>query len=724
MSLPQNTIGRFLCPLLIAVPGLIAGGCTATPEAPPSEGPVYEARWENLAPVTDNTNIDLPAQPDRAHPYAVAMSPDGEVALVTLRGSEVSPGHEVVVIDVPGRRLVRRLTVGARPVAVGIRPQNDYAVVLSHLSPMAAVIDLATQEVTGQLRVGHYAENLAFSSDGRRMYVSNRATDEVERWEVRVSEMGLTATRHDNVPAGVNPGAIGIAETAGKIYVADAGGLGLRVFDMDSMEELGFIPLNAPVFDVASMGGWIVATTLNGTSGLPCPSDADYPGEEGDGIFAHITDTTCGRGFADIQNEVAFIDTEYDLVAVRYTSDTAEVSEADREGDHDPELQKVVGALPFGIAVAGPGRAFVSMGSSFEVTEMVVEGEMGSGAPPTMEMPQTWATDFAPRGVAVDADGRTLVVANMLGETVSILDVSSGERTDIEVGDTTNPFPATSAEIGELFFNSSAYSSDGDQSCSHCHPDADSDGKSWGVGLVRAYGRRATMVIKNLHDTAPLLIEGVFEETDFTVEMEAMAFRPDFHDSSYALQVSLRDEYFQEVSHEMLERNLGFDEMAAHVADYLVAETRLLPSPFPDDTPEAERGHALFFRPDVGCANCHPPPSFASPDNFTGVTTMARFDRPRRDLDPDVSTKYIEEARDGFFNANSLRGTWDRRGVFFHDGRARTLRETVLTPGHACLEEGERAFNESEGRVDTNGGVSHLTCSQIDDLIAFIISID
>jgi len=708
---------------LVVVVCVIGSGCTG-PESIRSGEAAFEGRWDNLPPIADNPNEGLPAQPRRAHPYAVAMTPGGQIALVTLRGSEILPGDEVAVIDVPGRRVVKRLTVGARPVAVRMHPGERYAIVLSQLSPMAAVIDLETQEVASQLPIGYYAENLAFSSDGRRMYLTNRLADTVERWDVRVRETGFTANRVAGVPAGVNPGAIGVAEEAGKLYVADAGGLGLRIFDSESLDELGFIPMNAPIFDVTAMGSWIAATTLNGSSGLPCPADADYPGEEGDGIFAHITDTTCSRGFADIQNEVAFIDTTYDLVAVRFTSDTAEVSEADREGDHDPEIQKVVGSLPFGIAVAGPGRAYVTMGASFEVSEMLVEGEMGASLPPTMEMPRTWPTGFAPRGVAVDAGGQTLVVANMLGETVSIIEVASGARTDVDVGDADHPFPATSAEIGELFFNTSRYSTDGDQSCSHCHPDADTDGKSWGVGLVRAYGRRATMVIKNLHDTKPLLIEGVFEETDFTVEMEAIAFRPDFHDTSYALQVSLRDEFFREVSHEMLGRNLGFDEMAAHVADYLMAETRLLPSPFPDDTPEAERGHALFFRPDVGCANCHPPPSFASPDNFAGVTTMARFDRPRRDLDPDVSTKYIENARDGFFNANSLRGVWDRRGVFFHDGRARTLRETLLTPGHACLEEGELAFNESDGRVDTNGGVSHLTCSQIDDLIAFLRSID
>jgi len=682
-------------------------------------GTGFDGNWENLAPVTAATAGE--AQPLRAHPFAVAMTSDGRTALVTLRGSEREPGDQVVFIDVAARRAGDRVTVGARPAAIALRPQGDFAVVLSWYSPFAAVISLASHRLVGTLRLGYYAADLVFDDSGERMWVSNRADDQVSEWRVTALSGGLSATLVASQPAGTNPGALALSGDGSALYVADAGGLGVRVYDTADLTERGFIPLNAPVFDLAAMGPWVVAATLNDTNGLPCDRDSDFPGVQGDGIYGLITDSTCSRGFADVQNELAFIDPGSDQVAIRYTSDSAEISEADREGDHDPALMQVRGSLPASIAVVRPTRAYLAMSASFELVEVAIDGS----APPQLTMPRAWDTGFAPQSVAVDGEGTVAVTANKLGDSVTIIDLASGERSDVGLGPSGSPpFPATEAELGELFFNTSRYATDGDISCTHCHPDGENDGKAWDVDVVRAYGRRAVMPMRYLADGKPLLIEGVFDELDFNLEMEGISFRPDFHDSSYTLQVERRDQFYRDRSRELFGREVGFTEMVRAVGAFLVVEPRGLPSPFADDTPAAERGRSLFLRPDVGCAACHPPPTFASEENFAGVTTLGRYDRPRRDLDPNVSIKFIENARDGFFNANTLRGLWDRRGALFHDGRARTIREALLTPGHRCLHEGERAFNEFDGQVDTNGGISQLSCDQIDDLVAYLVTLD
>jgi DNA-binding beta-propeller fold protein YncE len=674
--------------------------------------------WDNLTPVA-NPNTDAASQPERAHPYGVALTDDGRIGLVTLRGSEIDPGDELAIIDMPGRSVEHRVTVGDRPTAVRIRPGSNHAVVLSHLSRYAAIVDINGASVVGRIDVGYYAQRLVFTADGDTMFVTNRADDTVQRWDLGTVGSSINATLATEAPAGVNPSAIALSPDENKLYVADVGGLGVRVYDPATLAELEMIDLNAPVFDLAPMGTWIVATTLNDTNGLPCEDDGDYVGTQGDGIFPMVTDRTCSRGFADIQNDVAFIDPTTDRLATRFTSDSAEISEADREGDHDPAAMQVRGALPQSIAVLRSTRAYVTMGASNELVEMSVDG----ASPPAMTMPRSWDTGFAPRGLAIDSNGTVALVANHLGDSASIIDLVDGDRVDVSLGD--GPaFPSTSAEVGELFFNTSKFATDGDQSCTHCHPDSENDGKTWGVDIVRAFGRRSTLPMRNLAETKPLLVEGVFDENDFSLEMEGISFRPDFHDSSYTLQVQRRDDFYRQVSRDLIGYEVGFDDMVQHIADFLMVEPRLLPSPHDKTTAQVERGEALFMRPDVGCAACHPPPTFAVDENFAGVTTLGRYDLPRRDLDPDVSIKYIENARDGFFNANTLRGLWDRRGALFHDGRARTIRETMMTPGHPCLRVGERAFNEFNGQVDSNGGVSHLTCDQIDDLVAFLVTID
>ncbi len=692
------------------------GGCVEVPQDKPA--PVG-GEWQNLAPVP-NPNKDLPRQPLRGHPFAVTLSKDGGTAFVALRGNETEPQDRIVVLDVDSRTTLGKLEVGARPVAVVLRPQGDFAVVLSEFSPFAAVIDVAQRAVVGKLEVGFYAQDAVFSGDGGRMWLTSRAEDAVVEFQVGAGAGGLTATRVRSAPCGSNPDGIGLSPDGTKLYATDAGGMGVHSYDVATLTEQAFIFLNAPVFDVEPMGKWVVALTLNDTNGLPCETDGDYPGAQGDGIFEKITDATCTRGFADLQNEIAFIDPASDTVAVRYTSDSAYASEADREGDYPLELLKVVGSNPQRIVVQSATQAYVIMSTSFELVRLDLDGS----SPPLMTMEKIADTGFFPRGLAVTPDGKLALTANKLSEDVSFIDLGTRARKDVVVGNAAPRFPATSAETGEFMFHTSRFASDGDMSCTHCHPNVENDGKGWNVDVARAYGRRSAMMMRDLFETKPLLIEGVFDEYNFNLEMEGISLRADFHDNSYTLQVQRRNEFYRKVSRELLGREIDFNRMAEHIGDFLVSEPRLLPSPFDKTTPEVERGKALFFRADVGCAACHPPPTFASEENFRGVTSMGRFDLPRRDLDPDISTKFIENARDGFFNANTLRGLWDRKGALFHDGRARTIRETLLTPGHACLQPGERAFNEANGQVDTNGGISQLTCSQIDDLVAFLKTID
>lgn len=693
---------------------LALGACGSDHPGSPADG-----GWDNLEPVP-NPNDQAAAQPLRANPYAVAVTADGSRALVTLRGSELEPFDQIVSIDVVARREIGRTTVGARPTAVRIRPGDDVAIVLSQLSPLAAVVSTTDGSLRGRFRVGYYAEDLAFSADGATLYVTSRADDMVHEFRLSNVADSVGATLVRSAPAGVNPSALALAPDEDKLYVAEQGGMSLRVFDVASLTEIARVVVNAPIFDVKAMGAWMVVTTLNPTFGLPCEDDGDYVGTQGDGVFPIVTDETCGRGFSDLQNEILFVDPVGDRVAIRYTSDSAELSEADREGDYDPALMKVVGSLPNAVAVVSASRAYVTMSASDGLVELALD----DASPPAMTMPRTWPTGFAPQGVGVDAEARVAVVADKLGETVTVIDLGTGSADKIDIGENRPPFPSTDAEVGELFFHSAKFSTDGDLSCTHCHPNMENDGKAWGVDIVRAFGRRSTLPMRNLHETKPLLVEGVFDENDFSLEMEAISLRADYHDSSYTLQVQRRDEHYRQVSRDLFGREVGFDEMVGNVAAMLVVEPRLLPSPFDKTTAAVERGRALYFRPDVGCAACHPPPTFASPELFAGVTTLGRYDLPKRDLDPDVSIKYIENARDGFFNANSLRGLWDRRGALFHDGRARTIRETMMTPGHPCLREGELPFNQADGQVDTNGGISHLTCDQIDDLEAFLLTID
>lgn len=190
---------------------------------------------------------------------------------------------------------------------------------------------------------------------------------------------------------------------------------------------------------------------------------------------------------------------------------------------------------------------------------------------------------------------------------------------------------------------------------------------------------------------------------------------------------------------------------------FLLVQPRLLPNPNPR-TAAAKRGEALFWRPDVGCGGCHPPPTFARSENQLGGSEppagslrMRPVVSPRRDaaginldllaegfaqtfpaaemdrcgdlLPADWCAKdpaAADALREVRFGVPSLRGIWDRARGMLHHGMARGLREVLCTPGHPALRPGEVGRNERDGMPDTHGGTSHLSPQQIEDLKAFL----
>lgn len=184
---------------------------------------------------------------------------------------------------------------------------------------------------------------------------------------------------------------------------------------------------------------------------------------------------------------------------------------------------------------------------------------------------------------------------------------------------------------------------------------------------------------------------------------------------------------------------LDFTGVTRAIGVFLLQEPRLLPNPWAAlDLPAARRGRQLFESPATGCASCHPLPTTTIASDDTGATVPLRFRAvitPRRNLDTGADADRVNPLFMGafpdtqqdeagvYFGVPQLRGLWDRAPLFFHDGRARGLREALATPGHAALHPDEIGCNETDGMPDTHGGTSHLTARDLDDLIAFLLTL-
>ncbi len=111
-------------------------------------------------------------------PHEVAVSPDGRLALIAEYGLQ-SPGERLVVVDIPGARVLGRIDTGpgTKPHDSAFLPDNRHAVVTLETTDRVALVDVANLEVvrTYPIGVGAKEGHMVWPSpDGSRVYVGAR----------------------------------------------------------------------------------------------------------------------------------------------------------------------------------------------------------------------------------------------------------------------------------------------------------------------------------------------------------------------------------------------------------------------------------------------------------------------------------------------------------------------------------------------------------------------
>jgi DNA-binding beta-propeller fold protein YncE len=112
----------------------------------------------------------------KAGPSATAFTPDGKTALVTRDGD-----HRISVLSIDGNTVTdtkRVMTGGHRPYAVQVSPKGDIAVVGNQGANAGDIMPVNVIDMKGKaprivatVDVGQYVEGLAFSNDGNYLAV-------------------------------------------------------------------------------------------------------------------------------------------------------------------------------------------------------------------------------------------------------------------------------------------------------------------------------------------------------------------------------------------------------------------------------------------------------------------------------------------------------------------------------------------------------------------------
>ena len=267
--------------------------------------------------------------------------------------------------------------------------------------------------------------------------------------------------------------------------------------------------------------------------------------------------------------------------------------------------------------------------------------------------------DNGPRAVVLL--GTRAYVANYFTDTLTAVDVLTEypKPQSIALG---SKQEMDALRKGEMYFNDAAICFQGWQSCGSCHgEDARVDGLNWDLLNDGIGNPKNNKSLLLAHKTPPSMSQGVRETAE------------------QAVRAGIRHILF----------TVQPEEVPASM-DVWLKSLKPVPSPYLDKgklSASALRGKKVFEDDKVSCAKCHPTPLFTDLNTYD-VGTKGQYDRI------------------GGFDTPTLVEVW-RTAPYLHDGSALTIKDVLTT----------------HNKGDTHGTTSHLNKEQMDDLIAYVLSL-
>ncbi len=495
------------------------------------------------------------------------------LAVAMLCGSLSNRTAQAVAADDSGEILNY-----ASPVEILFSHDGSRLYVLASQSNEVQVLDAATYALVGTVVVGHSPRGFSLSADGRRLYVANSWDDTVS--VIDTKSLAVVATWR----VGAEPSSV-VPDRAGRyLFVANRISDDVAVLDARTGAEVKRLLAGrgASYITAAPDGRHLYVTHVYPNPGperTPPESEITVidttraevvdriPLHEIAGVF-HVAFSADGRlgavadlhpknlvPLAHLEHGGAFVDT--------LTLFGADVGPWPVEIPLD-ELDRYA-ARPFGVAITpDKSRMFVTCGGSEDVLAIDV--------PHLLRYLHThrgpYAEDLAasanyvvaripvghdPRGATLTPDGRRLLVANRLDDSISVIDVqtsrvvstiplagsrqlwsmqfsdrifsqvndlSKGKRRCSECHIDAKHRDASTMDLnlrkrvlalrrGEQTFYTARYSFQGQIACANCHIDSTFDGIQWDLE-PDGFGRNIVdnRLLEDLRDTAPFKWNG------------------------------------------------------------------------------------------------------------------------------------------------------------------------------------------------------------------------
>jgi YVTN family beta-propeller protein len=420
-----------------------------------------------------------------ASPVEILFSLDGTRLFVLCQGSD-----EVRALDAATYATVKNIPVGHIPRGFSLSHDGTRLFVANTWDDTISVIDTASLAVVATWQVGSEPSSVIADREGKRLFVANRISNDVAVLDARTGaeEKRLAAGRgasyitpspdgtrlyathvYPNPPRMPTPGGNRVPPRS-EITVIDAA----RAVVVDRM----------PLDRVAH--SFHTAFSTDGRLG----------------VTAHLHPKNLVP-LAHMEHGAAFADT-----ITLFGTDAGKPVELPLD-----ELERYA-VRPFGVAISpDKSRIYVSCEGSESVTVIDVQRALG--------FIRTHSGDFVrdlsasanyvtaridvgrdPRGMTFTPDGRRLLVANRLEDTLSVIDTRANRVSATVSLD--GPKGLSILRHGEQTFYTARYSFQGQIGCANCHIDSTFDGLTWDLE-PDGFGRDIVdnRLLEEIKDTEP-----------------------------------------------------------------------------------------------------------------------------------------------------------------------------------------------------------------------------
>jgi len=627
--------------------------------------------------------VQAGAAPTYRSPLDLKFSPDGN----SLAVSDPTAGV-LAIVDVAGKKVAREVALKGQPTGVAWSTDGTKVYVAERDAGTVAEVDAAKGKVLRRFDVGRRPMGVALAAKRNLLVVANTVTDDVsvvdlasgkERARIRVPRqpcfIAITPDETLAVVGNLIPcGNASDPQTAAAVSLIDLEGL-KSVGDVKmpggstAIRQVVISPDGKWAYAVHTVGRTTLPTTQleRGWVNTNALSVIDLPGKA---LHATLLLDRLSEGAADPWGLVLSKDGKAMWATLAGVHQLAKV---DLEGLHLlldgkplPPLEGQQG--PRHISDIWQEIAKDPQKRSLLVNDLAAlygAGLLdrrpidGRGVYAPTPEPPGKALK-GPRGIDLAPDGKTLAIAVYFSGAVVLADaVTCKPIATIPVGK--NPDP-DEVRLGEQIFHDATYCFQHWLSCSTCHPEeARADGLNWDLLNDGLGNPKNARSLLLTHKTPPVMSRGVREKMEVAV---AAGFRYiQFHEPTPET-LKVVETYLRSLKPE--------------ASPYLDGKGNLSKS--------ANRGKKVF-EGKAGCATCHPAPLFTDLKLYN-VGTRAELDRADEFDTPTLIECY-------------------RTAPYLHSGEAVELRDILTT------------FNKK----DLHGKTSHLSKEEVDDLLAYLLSL-